>query len=123
MTTSRARTSASRTRAPRWANMRLTVLLPVAMLPVRPTRRKRLTVAPRSNASRLRPVRARLDVDLERDIERHGGFHHLPRQGFEARHLALRGFEEQLVVHLQEHPGLEATLVERLGHAHHGDLD
>ena len=38
--------SASTTRTPRCANIALTVLLPVAMPPVRPTRRKRLTPRP-----------------------------------------------------------------------------
>src|SRR5215470_19522068 len=126
MTTSRASTSASRTRAPRWANIRLTVLFPVAMLPVRPTRRKRLTSnlsrgtrERRRAASRLGPVQARADVDFERHVEGHGGFHDLAGEGFEPRHLVLGRLEEQLVVNLQEHAAPHPMLLEGPGHAHH----
>src|SRR5262245_27030664 len=124
ITTSRARRSASTTFAPRWANIWLTVLLPVAMPPVSPTRRKRLIPPPRPRsgarwnlrmpsprgrtASCLRPVRPRLHVDLERHAEREGPFHHLDDEGLEGLELPLGDLEEQLIVHLEQHAAAEA---------------
>ena len=58
----------------------------------------------------------------ERDVERERALHRLAEHRDEAVDLVLRRLEEQLVVDLEEHPGLEALVGEAIGEADHCDL-
>ena len=65
------------------------------------------------------------------DLEGHGELHHgLRRVDHDALcqlhgllRLRIRAFEDQLVMDLQQHPGGEARLLQRIGHADHGAAD
>src|SRR5688572_27962712 len=105
-TTSRASTSASMMTPPRRRKISDTVLLPVAMPPVRPTRRKRGSLSVPS--SYLGPVGAGLYVDDDGHRQRQRLFHDVARERLQHVHLLGRRLEEQLVVHLQQHAGAQA---------------
>ena len=63
-----------------------------------------------------------LHVDLEGHGQLEGGLHHLDGEGLERAQLAVRHLEEQLVVHLQQHPAPEAARGQLAGDADHRDL-
>src|SRR5262245_30015819 len=92
---------------PRSRSMAETVLLPVAIPPVRPTRRYRrgdgVTSAPGPRRSHLGPVGTRLDVDDDRHGERQRALHDLPGEDLHDRHLLGRSLEQELVVDLKQH--------------------
>ena len=56
----------------------------------------------------VEPVRPGGDVDLQRDVQVERGRHRVAHQGGEGGDLVVGGLEDQLVVDLEEHPGLEA---------------
>src|SRR2546426_10715235 len=134
-TTSRARTSASMISAPNRRRTSDTVLFPVAMPPVSPTSRNFRAsftglASPAAAArtthrldSHLRPVAARLHVDYDGDLERERGGHDLPGERLDRADLRGRRLAEELVVHLQEHPGAQSARRQRRLHADHRDLD
>ena len=71
---------------------------------------------------RLAPARSHPDVDLERHVEGMGILHLPTDQLTDRVDLVLGRFEDQLVVALEQHPGLESLLVEAPRDAQHGQL-
>ena len=61
----------------------------------------------------LEPVLADADVDLERRVELVGGAHLAPHQLGRVVHLPRRALEQQLVVDLEDQPGLDPGLAQR----------
>src|SRR4051812_22774289 len=80
---------------------------------------------PRSIRASLRfePVRSDAGIDRQRRIEVRRGDHLAARDLLRRLHLLRRPLEEQLVVDLEDEPGLEARRGEGVVAAHHRHLD
>src|SRR6478735_3791391 len=68
------------------------------------------------------PVRAAADLHVEWDTEVDGAGHPGPDQRLEGVPLTRGDLEDELVVHLQQHPRLEALVDDVSGDAEHRDL-
>src|SRR2546423_9702742 len=69
----------------------------------------------------IHPVLARPDLDFERHVELYGRLHLALEYFGDLFGLLLRGFDEQLVVHLHDHLRLEARRAQSLVTLEHGD--
>src|SRR3989442_11818306 len=146
-TTSRAIWSASITIAPNSRNICATVLAPVAMPPVRP---KTFTLHPHGAGDgpsgtacqgypsaptrpggvvrsyqwlHVSPVRSRLEVDPQGDLEGKRLLHEPFDLGGHQGDVALWHLKEEFVVHLQDHWGVREARQEIPGKIHHRLLD
>src|SRR5207253_1653478 len=70
----------------------------------------------------LAPVVADLDVNFEGNGQGGGSRHRISQYGNEPIHLGLRRFEEELVVHLEQHARLQARFANRGIDPNHGSF-
>src|SRR5580658_3361370 len=80
-------------------------------------------VVPRASVRGLGPALAGADGYVQRDAQRGGTAHGGADKVTGGIELAGSDLDDELVVHLQEHPGLQPGGGERAVHGQHGNLD